>query len=324
MSSTTSDRAGRVHALRKVMLLLKLIAAAAMIWGAWLMYAQRQPGAGLQTAESVPEPRSSAVTMSETLGIVIGVGEFSNFKEAIGEVVLESTLKATPAEPAKATIAIDAVAHALGSYPKRLLQFHVSGVYLADEVILDEEFSVGGTYGERGIYIATAFIQSARDAAGVERALHHEFSSFLYYDVVNDASPGTNWDAQNPEGFTYQHTRRAEIEAAATIDRDPDLDDLYAEGFVHPYGRSSRENDINTYAELLMGEPDRLVSLANEWRQISAKAQILAVFYAAIDPGLAEHLRETAAAALLDGGEDSESQRGIHSGGVALRQQDGG
>ena len=77
------------------------------------------------------------------------------------------------------------------------------------------------------------------------------------------------------------------------------LESAYSEGFVHPYGRSSKENDINTYAELLMGDPEKLVTLAKRWPRIDGKARILARFYARVDPGLEARLREGPAGALL-------------------------
>jgi len=151
------------------------------------------------------------------------------------------------------------------------------------------------------VYLLVGQNSSPIDPREVELAFHHEFSSLLYLYAGNDASPGSNWDKQNPPGFSYLQTREDRLQAASASADDSEAASWYGNGFVHSYGMTSKENDINTFAELLMGTPEELVQLAATWPRIDAKARILARFYAEIDPALERTIRESPAAILLDG-----------------------
>jgi hypothetical protein len=63
------------------------------------------------------------------------------------------------------------------------------------------------------------------------------------------------------------------------------MPEIYARGFVMGYGRSSEENDINTYAEFLLEKPDELAALAARYPAIAKKAAIISGFYQSLDPG---------------------------------------
>ena len=66
----------------------------------------------------------------------------------------------------------------------------------------------------------------------------------------------------------------------------------YAAGFVHDYGMSDMENDFNTYAELAMTQPEKLIQLAEQYPKIKEKTRILVDFYNSLAPELAAYLKK--------------------------------
>ncbi|MCG8597937.1 MAG: hypothetical protein MI785_26715 [Kiloniellales bacterium] len=74
----------------------------------------------------------------------------------------------------------------------------------------------------------------------------------------------------------------------------------WRQGFVSDYGRSSIENDVNTYAELLMADPAELMRLAEAFPPVEAKARLLARYYARLNPDLEAGLAQGPTAALLE------------------------
>lgn len=72
------------------------------------------------------------------------------------------------------------------------------------------------------------------------------------------------------------------------------------QGFVSDYGRSSIENDVNTYAELLMADPAELMRLAEAFPPVEAKARLFARYYARLNPDLEARLAQGPTAALLE------------------------
>jgi len=241
--------------------------------------------------------RAEIALAEARIGLRIGTGDIESFQNDIQQP-LQPRLAIKPTSPERAAIALPALEEALSRYPKSLVQFYIDGVFLADSVAV-EGVHGAGTYANRAIYISTETATNPERAHEVALTFHHEFSSFLYFGVVNKWSPGDQWDKQNPTGFQYP-TSRAEILGAAEVyPSGKQAPGWYEEGFVSLYGKSSKENDINAYAELLMGDPGQLLELAARWPRIDAKARILARFYASIDPGLETSLRNTTVSSLL-------------------------
>ena len=105
---------------------------------------------------------------------------------------------------------------------------------------------------------------------------HHEFSSLL---LDHNEFPAKEWKALNPDGFIYP----MEGETTALLARgDTDLigsAETYKDGFVAGYGKMDFENDINTFFQLLIANPEKLASLENEYPAVRMKAGLLRKFY---------------------------------------------
>jgi hypothetical protein len=254
-----------------------------------------EPGGWCRSPQDL-EARASE--LERELGVQLGVGPPEAFLQAIGTHAPDGILL-TSASPCQAALALEPLRRAVQAYPPQLFGFFVKGVFLASEVMVQGGYPSGGTFGEGAIYLPVGFIRTPEDAREIELALHHEFSSFLYRYVASDTSIAERWERELPPGFRYAETREAELRAVTERAPVSRADEWYAAGFVHDYGLSSQENDVNTYAELLMADPDRLIELAGRWPRIAAKAQLLARFYARVDPALAAVLQSGPAAALL-------------------------
>jgi len=284
---------------------LRWIAIGMILWGSWEVWRDSRS----LPAVSDTELASQAEAMGRQLGVVIGVSTPEKFQAEINQPLVE-VLTIRSADPAKAMLALPALLEAMKLYPRELLNFYLSGVFLADSVAVEGNEGAG-TYANGAIYLSVSFVVDPEDAKQIALGFHHEFSSLLYLGALNEATPGDLWDAQNPEEFRYLRARKDVLEAAGRYAPSWQASEWYAQGFVSDYGRSSRENDINTYAELLMGDPQELVQLASKWPRIDAKARILARFYATIDDALGAQLRSTPARVFLDDGSIDAVRTGI-------------
>lgn len=162
----------------------------------------------------------------------------------------------------------------LSRYRPEFLKRHLGRVYVFRTLTIDGE-SFGGTYdpGQRAVYIAAAWLGD--DDRGPEAmGFHHELSSLLIHRHPKAFST-TEWHALNPDGFAYRFQRSTSRNlASGRLDLSGN-EQTYRRGFLCDYGTLTVEDDINTFAQYVIGKPRRLRGLENRFPRIAAKATIV-------------------------------------------------
>ncbi|MBI3561253.1 MAG: hypothetical protein HY080_05990, partial [Gammaproteobacteria bacterium] len=99
------------------------------------------------------------------------------------------------------------------------------------------------------------------------------------------AFASSHWLSQLPSGVQYADTVDQEVQAIMQGRRlDLPGEGLLQQGFLSDYGMTNMENDVNTYAEMLFTEPEKLMALATRYPRINAKYQLLTQFYQSLVP----------------------------------------
>lgn len=188
----------------------------------------------------------------------------------------------------QAWLALRALDTALDAYPDAFLTSSAPDILLTGDLTL-LGFDIGGTVQPPSwVLLATDYVRPGLTAY-VQQSFHHEFSSVL---IKNTPFPEQEWAALLPQGFAWPTTDAQRL--AATQDYADDLNGFYQRGFVSDYGVSSLENDINTYAEHLMHDPQGLAELAQNHPMIRAKTLLIRGYYIGLHPEFAAKFNLTA------------------------------
>jgi hypothetical protein len=188
--------------------------------------------------------------------------------------------------PLQSLLALWAINQALDAYPPAFLKVQGPNILLTDKLTILGQL-VGGTVQvqmHKGwVILASDYLFGSNDLKFMRRAFHHEFSSLL---IEIAPFPHAAWEAALPEGFTFPPRNNQEVlKSLQNYPSADEMPEIYARGFVDGYGRSSKNNDINTYAEFLLEKPDELAALAARYPAIAKKAAIISGFYQSLDPG---------------------------------------
>ena len=189
----------------------------------------------------------------------------------------------------QAVFALRALERALEAYPPEFLEQRGPRVLIAGELYL-LDFQIGGTVQPPDwVLLASNYLFAEAGSGHLRRSFHHEYSSVLMADVP---FPEEAWRGLLPDGFAFPDND-AERLAATQVYAD-DLTAFHEQGFVSDYGASSLENDINTYAELLMDDPDGLAELALAHVRVREKVALIRGYYEALHPDFAQRFDATA------------------------------
>jgi hypothetical protein len=193
--------------------------------------------------------------------------------------------------------ALKGIGSALEMYPPMLVRKYLAAVFIARTLEING-VTGAAMFANSWIYVAVP----ARDELGnksYELSLHHELSSLLFY---GGEFPTIRWHLVNEPEFQYLDNQVDIIKAAALSNRkDPEqAETWHAAGFVSDYGMASMENDVNTFAELMMGDPDKLLLLCNEYPKIAQKKNILIQFYTKLAPEMSTYFNRVGLAANSD------------------------
>jgi hypothetical protein len=177
------------------------------------------------------------------------------------------------------------LSEALAVYPDGFLHRVVDRIILAGNIGFWSGQEVGGFYFDRGIAVNCRGMEPAY----ITRDIHHELSSL----VRRAATPADSaWTAANPPGFHY-----LSMDAYRAMMRDGTSDTtgpaLYAEGFVRNYGKTTLDNDYNTYAERMFSDGPAFASLIKAYPRMRAKAQLVIASYVQVDPAMAAYFERT-------------------------------
>ncbi|MCL4262365.1 MAG: hypothetical protein KJ069_04090 [Anaerolineae bacterium] len=166
----------------------------------------------------------------------------------------------------------------LQKYEPEFLDRHLNRVYVFDGLRISGEW-YGGTYDaiHKWVYIHKGWLGDD----GTTRAgggFHSEVSSILMRRHLGVFSQ-EEWSKLNPKDFQYQRP-------VSTVDNlrygNTDLignDLLYTQGFLNGYGQNTLEDDLNGFAQYLIGKPELLKALTDEYPAIRAKANLLQEYY---------------------------------------------
>jgi hypothetical protein len=182
--------------------------------------------------------------------------------------------------------ALKGVGSALKMYPAMLVRKHLTALFIARTLEING-VTGAAMFTNSWIYVAVP----ARDELGIksyELSLHHEFSSLLFN---GGDFPIILWRLVNEPEFEYLGSQVDIINAAAPSNRkDPKQAKMWhTAGFVSDYGMASMENDVNTFAELIMGDPGKLRLLCEKYPKIAQKKNILIQFYTKLAPEMSTY-----------------------------------
>jgi hypothetical protein len=195
--------------------------------------------------------------------------------------------------------ALKGIGSALKMYPPMLVRKYLTALFIARTLEING-VTGAAMFANSWIYVAVP----ARDELGLksyELSLHHELSSLLFY---GGEFPAIRWHLVNEPEFQYLENQADIIKAAAPSNRkDPKQTEAwYAAGFVSDYGMASMENDVNTFAELMMGDPDKMRLLCEKYPKIAQKKNILVQFYTKLAPEMSTYFNAAGLAANSDRG----------------------
>lgn len=209
--------------------------------------------------------------------------------------------------------ALKGIGSALKMYPPMLVRKYLTALFIARTLEING-VTGAAMFANSWIYVAVP----TRDELGIksyELSLHHEFSSLLYN---GGDFPTIQWHLINEPEFEYLDNQVDIINAAAPSNRkDPKQAEMWhAAGFVSDYGMASMENDVNTFAELIMGNPDKLRLLCNKYPKIAQKKKILVQFYTKLAPEMSTYFNTVGLAANFD-----REPAALNSASIDDRQQ---
>jgi hypothetical protein len=193
--------------------------------------------------------------------------------------------------------ALKGIGSALEMYPPMLVRKYLTALFIARTLEING-VTGAAMFANSWIYVAVP----SRDELGIksyELSLHHEFSSLLFY---GGEFPTIRWHLVNEPEFQYLDNQADIIKAAYPSNRkDPkQAETWYAAGFVSDYGMASMENDVNSFAELIMGDPDKLRLLCEKYPKIAQKKKVLVQFYTKLAPEMSTYFNSVGLAANSD------------------------
>ena len=168
----------------------------------------------------------------------------------------------------------------LNKYPASLIKSDLHAIALSSSLSL-HGIEYGGSNSGKRIYITVLSPGQGYTDEYIRRTIHHEFSSILIRD---HKFPLREWRAALPAGVKYNDSIDKEVKMIEA-GRDISLasSKLLEQGFLSSYGLTNYTNDVNTYAELLFIEPDKIKKLADIYRIIGIKYNLLIKFYKNLD-----------------------------------------
>ncbi|MDZ7841917.1 MAG: hypothetical protein U5R46_14040 [Gammaproteobacteria bacterium] len=170
--------------------------------------------------------------------------------------------------------ALRALERDLDRYRPAFLKQHLRRIYVFRTLTIKGE-SYGGTYDteRQAVYIAASWLgDNGRDPEAM--GFHHELSSLLIHGYP-EAFPVSDWRALNPAGFRYRFQRStARNLSSGRLDLAGN-EQTYERGFLSDYGTLSVEDDMNTFAQYVIGKLVRLRELESRYPRIAAKAAFI-------------------------------------------------
>lgn len=246
----------------------------ALIWAAVGLGARTRPAGADDPTERVA---ARAAAIAREHGLAIGFGDPASFfvpPFGPADAVIPDG-EATRAAVSDLWPALDGVAQSLALYPTGLYARFCQAVFLCGSLRFGG-VRAGGTFGPAWIILAAdpgVGVGGIRETARL--GVHHEFSSLVLPRVRGLA---TRWAALLPAGW------RPVQSVSDALGHSGEADG--SDGFLSAYATTSVENDFNTYAETIFGDPTRLLTLAARFEVVRRKTSLLLGAYVSLDARL--------------------------------------
>ncbi len=192
----------------------------------------------------------------------------------------ESTVKISPIDDDRYLVYLKVLQNALIKYPPELIKKHLKDLYIGGPY-QENDAIITGMYEHNKIYLFYNHKSGNNSLLFLEQTFHHEFSSLL---IQNYEFPIFDWLALNPEGFSYIINPLKIDVYMNSIDSYEADEAALKEGLVSRYGKVNAENDINSYAEFVFTQPEKMKVILKKYPQVMKKYQMLKLFYLSISP----------------------------------------
>lgn len=231
-------------------------------------------------------PAQHAVELSTQFGVEIRGGDPETFFVAPYQAKDAAIPQATMAEVGNDELdeALGGISDALGSYPAGFVNQLIDAVFVCGELKFDG-IPAAATYGPRWLIVSATpdrYLSEGNYRSAL-LGVHHELSSLVY-----QRSPGyaLQWSRLMPDGW------QAAASYQQALARTPENSNDLANGFLRSYGKTSMENDFNTYAEMLFSDPQQLREFALQYPRVGEKLGVVISAYLALSPAIARYFDE--------------------------------
>jgi hypothetical protein len=235
----------------------------------------------LRVRDSRPEVLAQRIAaLTQRFGVVISYASPTSF---FVPPYTEKDAKApgrtmTAARPSEVVHVLDAIEDALPLYPSAFFTKLCKAIFICGAMHFGE-VEANGSYGPAWIIVGADPNYSGTDIyTEAKDVLHHEFSS-----LVLEAQPGLlcDWGQLWPPN-------RKEASKEQVLDKSARHAANESDGFLRPYGGTTRENDFNTYAEAIFNEPERMLHLGKRYPVVARKIKVFVAAYTALESQMAE------------------------------------
>lgn len=169
---------------------------------------------------------------------------------------------------------------ALGKYPSDLIKNTLTKVYIGGPYSENDAVIVG-MYEKTNIYLFYNHKWGDNTPLFLEQTFHHEFSSIL---VKQYNFPAFDWLKLCPPTFSYIINPKKIDKYMNTVGSYAATESMLRDGVVSAYGMVNAENDINTYAETIFTQPEKMKEYIARYPVIAKKYKMLEKFYLDISP----------------------------------------
>jgi hypothetical protein len=171
----------------------------------------------------------------------------------------------------------------LVKYPDNILRTDVDNIFVAGQILSDEDKYTAGFYypGTQNIYLFPFVFDmpSFEDGTTIRSTIHHEISSILLrkyrFDMIGFmAYNGFEIEYWNDEDYLLENPPPSYYASDA----------LLTEGLLTHYAQTSPENDYNGYVEVAFAYPEIMSRFCSSYERIKLKYEFIKEFYLKISP----------------------------------------
>jgi hypothetical protein len=166
----------------------------------------------------------------------------------------------------------------LVKYPDNILRTDVDNIFVAGQILSDEDKYTAGFYypGTQNIYLFPFVFDmpSFEDGTTIRSTIHHEISSILLrkyrFDMIGFmAYNGFEIEYWNDEDYLLENPPPSYYASDA----------LLTEGLLTHYAQTSPENDYNGYVEVAFAYPEIMSRFCSSYERIKLKYEFIKKFY---------------------------------------------